>query len=253
MSHKKSYQQRLGEWEKARFSPKPPHDPVPSVPTFIEPVPMRDGIRLHTEIFLPTLAEKAKDKCLENNAFPVILIRSPYPYSCPSYNDSRPISRYLKAGYAVVFQLCRGQGQSEGVFHFMKDEQNDGYDCIEWIAKQNWSNSSVGMEGASYLGSTQLLAARAKPKALKCIIPTAFIGNFTQGFPFSYGVPNKGPFMQWYQLVDAEKWDDMDVAYCDMSASKLGSDESFYNRMIYEVLTDLSAAIKRDLQRYRRP
>ena len=34
---------------------------------------------------------------------------------------------------------------------------------------------------------------------------------------------------------------------------KLGSDESFYNRMIYEVLTDLSAAIKRDLQRYRRP
>lgn len=74
------------------------------------------------------------------------------------------------------------------------------------------------MQGASYLGSTQLLAARTKPPALKCIMPTAFIGNCIHCFPFSYGVPNKAPYMQWHQVADAERWDDMDVAYGDMNA-----------------------------------
>ena len=74
-------------------------------------------------------------------------------------------------------------------------------------------NGRVGMQGVSYQGGTQLLAARAKPPALKCIMPTAFVGNGTRCFPFANGVPNKGPYMQWKQVLDAERWDDMDVAY----------------------------------------
>jgi putative CocE/NonD family hydrolase len=203
-----SYESRLAIWQKEKFAP-PPEKPLrPTEPTLIAMAPMRDGVKLYTEIFLPESSTEA----------PVIFIRSPYPYSRPSRNDKHPLSRYQKAGYAVVFQLTRGQGKSEGDFHFFKDDINDGYDAIAWITEQTWSNGKVGMMGSSYLGGTQLLAAKAKPPALKCIMPTAFLGNSTQCFPFSNGVPNKGPYMQWHQVLEAESWDDVDVAYCDMSA-----------------------------------
>lgn len=202
------YEARLAAWQKGRFAPLPEKPLTPTEPTQIEMIPMRDGVKLYTEIFLPELSI----------ATPVVLIRSPYPYGRPSRNDTRPVSRYQQAGYAVVFQLTRGQGFSEGTFHFFRDDIEDGYDAVQWIAQQPWCNGKVGMEGASYLGGTQLLAAKAKPPALKCIMPTAFIGNCLHSFPFSYGVPNKGPYMQWHQVADAESWDDMDVAYCDMNA-----------------------------------
>lgn len=208
----KSYEQRFKTWQKNRFSPPPTPDLRPTRPTMIEKVPMRDGVALYTEIFLPSPPEKRIE-----GSFPIVLIRSPYPYSVPSRNDKRPISRYLEVGYAVVFQITRGQGQSEGVFHFFKDDANDGYDCIEWIAAQPWCNGNVGMEGASYSGNTQLLAARTKPPALKCIIPTAFVGNCTRSFPFSCGVPRKAPYMQWHQVADSEDLSKLEFTYGDMN------------------------------------
>ena len=211
MTEKKNYEQRLKDWEKARFAPAPEPDLKPTKPSFVHQVSMRDGIKLYTEVFLPSPLV---------SSHPVVLLRSPYPYSRPSRHDKMYISRYLKAGYAVVFQLTRGQGQSEGTFHWFSDDADDGYDCIAWIAEQSWCDGNVGMQGPSYVGGTQLLAARTKPPALKCIMPTAFLGNCTRVFPFSYGVPNKGPYMQWHQVADAESWDDMDVSYCDMSALK---------------------------------
>lgn len=203
-----TYKSRLVAWEKARFTPPPEKSLAPCEPTYIEMIPMRDGVNLYTEVFLP----------LSSAASPVIFIRSPYPYSRPSRNDKRPINRYQQAGYAVVFQLTRGQGQSQGQFRLLQDDINDGDDAIQWITDQSWCNGNIGMEGASYLGSTQLMAAKVKPPALKCIMPTAFIGNFVHAFPFSYGVPNKGIYMQWQQVLDAERFDDMDVAYGDMNA-----------------------------------
>ena len=188
MTENKSYDQRLNEWERARFVPAPEPDLNPFPPALTELVAMRDGVALYTEIFLPSLL---------NKSFPTILLRSPYPYSRPSRHNKISISRYLEAGYIVVFQLTRGQGQSEGTFHQHSDDADDGYDCIDWVAQQTWCNGNVGMQGVSYLGSSQLMAARSKPPALKCIMPTAFVGNFTRVFPFSNGVPNKGPYMQW--------------------------------------------------------
>ena len=185
--------------------------PKATKPTMVEMIPMRDGVCLYTEIFL---SSSSFDNTSES--FPAIFSRTPYPYSRPSRLDKRPISSYLEAGYAVVWQNTRGQGSSSGDFHFLKDDMYDGYDSIAWIAEQPWCDGSVGMEGSSYAGSTQLLAAKAKPPALKCIMPTAFVGNFTHCFPFSYGVPSKGPLMQWYQLADSETGDDMDVCYGDM-------------------------------------
>ena len=205
----KHYDERLAAWGKSQFSPppEPPFDPIE--PTAIEKVPMRDGVRLYTEIFLPN----------QSVAYPVILIRSPYPYARIARVGRRLfVERYLAAGYAIVEQLTRGQGLSEGCFRFFRDDVNDGYDAIQWVSEQAWCDGNVGMQGSSYLGSTQLLAARTKPPALKCIMPTAFVGNCPKSFPFSYGVPNKGPYMQWHQVADAERMDDMDCQYCDMNA-----------------------------------
>ncbi len=172
-------------------------------------VPMRDGRRLYTEVFLPE----------QDTRFPVVLIRSPYPYSRPSRNDKLPVGRYLAAGYAVVFQLTRGQYKSEGVFHYLQDDAIDGYDCIDWLEKQTWCNGQVGMEGPSYLGAVQLLAAREQPPALKCIMPTAFVGSPFTTFPFIGGIPFHCILLQWFQMVDAEGIDCLDAAYGDTSIS----------------------------------
>ena len=209
MAKNRDYKARLKAWEKARFAPKPTPALNPTSPTSVCMVAMRDVVKLYTEVFSPTDTQ---------GALPVVLIRSPYPYSRPSLNDKMPVSRYLESGYIVVFQLTRGQGQSEGTFHYYFDDVNDGYDAIAWLAEQDWCDGNVGMQGPSYLGNTQILAARTKPPALKCIMPTAFIGNFPRHYPFSNGVPNKNPYMQWYQVADAERWDDMDITFGDMNA-----------------------------------
>jgi len=201
-----TYKQKLATWEKAKFAP-PPRPPLsPITPTKTTHIIMREGIRLYTELFLP---ESPKPH-------PTILTRSPYPFSRASRNGRIAIERLLQAGYAVVFQLTRGQGSSEGEFQLLKNEGNDGYDTIQWIAEQPWCDGKVGMRGASYLGSTQIQAARAKPPALKCIAPTAFVGNSVTCLPFSYGVPCKGSYMQWQTLLDAEDWADLEVDYGDV-------------------------------------
>lgn len=209
-----THKERMSAWEKARFAPPPSPDLCPREPTYVEMVPMRDGVQLYTEVFLP------EGKTAGNNdPFPVIFCRSPYPFGRSSRNaGSLLFQRYLDAGYAMVFQLTRGQGRSEGVFRFFKDDLEDGYDAIEWIAEQSWCDENVGMHGASYLGSTQLLAARMKPPALKCIMPTAFVGNFTLYFPFARGVPHRGWYMQWHKVADAEGMDELDCKYGDMIA-----------------------------------
>ncbi|WP_417466192.1 CocE/NonD family hydrolase [Kordiimonas sp.] len=232
---KKNYEERLAAWQKAQFAP-PPEPPLsPLQPSLVEQVPMRDGVCLYTEIFLPPDAalgaagsDMAEDQAAEpcaprephlKGTFPVLLCRSPYPYSRFSRSGGKGnIPQFLAAGYAVVFQFTRGQGRSEGQFRRYKDDGYDGYDTVQWLAEQPWSNGRVGMLGGSYCGVVQLLAAKAKPPALKCIMPTAFGGNFTESFPFANGVLKKGPFLQWLQVVDSERTDDTDTRYCDMSA-----------------------------------
>ena len=75
---KKSFEQRLKEWEIARFAPAPESDLAPFSPSLTEMVVVRDGIALYTEIFLPLKVEKR---------LPAILLRSPYPYSRPSRHE----------------------------------------------------------------------------------------------------------------------------------------------------------------------
>ena len=123
-------------------------------------VPMRDGIRLNTFVFLPNDG---------GPRWPVIVHRTPYGIAAADAphkfdhtrawlpNPAEPmrgsIMRGWKAlvahGYAAVYQDCRGRHGSEGEDRVYGDDANDGYDTLEWIAGQSWTNHRVGMSGSS--------------------------------------------------------------------------------------------------------
>ncbi len=136
---------------------------------------MRDGVRLIADIWLPDTVTR----------HPTILIRTPYVKTA-QFRRYR-LARYVSQGYAVVLQDTRGRGDSEGEFDFYFPEGRDGFDTIEWIARQGWSNGRVGTDGGSYLGTVQWLAARERPPALKCIIPTASSGRIFDEIPYLGG------------------------------------------------------------------
>ncbi len=150
-------------------------DLVVGVPRFGVAVPMRDGVRLDAHVWVPDTAGR----------FPAILIRTPY-VKTPQFKRYG-LARYVREGYAVVLQDTRGRGDSQGEFDFYFPEGRDGFDTIEWIARQPWSNGRVGMDGGSYLGTVQWLAARERPPALKCITPTAPSGRIFDEVPYLGG------------------------------------------------------------------
>lgn len=125
---------------------------------FNVPVPMRDGIRLATNVFFP--GGQAR--------YPAILVRTPYGKGDRLNPNWKP---FLANGYALVVQDVRGRYASEGRFEPLTQEPQDGYDTLEWIARQPWSNGNVGMIGGSYLGIVQWKAALLRSPHLKAIFP----------------------------------------------------------------------------------
>jgi len=106
------------------------------------PVPMRDGVRLATDVYLPDAP----------GPFPVILIRTPYSTNT-DYNVQDGIF-FAQRGYAVVIQDVRGRFDSEGEWAPFVHEAEDGYDAQEWCGTQPWSTGRVGTSGGSYLALT---------------------------------------------------------------------------------------------------
>jgi predicted acyl esterase len=132
---------------------------VDATPTLTEMVPMRDGVKLATDIYLPQ----------GDSPFPVILVVTPY-------NKDGVASWAIFAnqkGYAFVAQDFRGRFKSEGndypVFlSYGWGEHQDGYDTVEWIASQKWSNGKVGTLGVSAPGIAQNMMAPTTPPHLVC-------------------------------------------------------------------------------------
>lgn len=144
-------------------------------PRFGVAVPMRDGVTLVADVWVPDTVGR----------HPTILIRTPYVRTAQFRRYG--LKAYLERGYAVVLQDARGRGDSDGRFRFYFPEADDGYDTIEWIARQPWSNGKVGMDGGSYLATVQWLAARERPPALACMIPTAPSGRLFDELPYQGG------------------------------------------------------------------
>lgn len=131
-------------------------------------VPMRDGIHLATDIYLPTQDGKPIDEKL-----PTILERLPYNKD----GCGGPGRYYASHGYAFVAQDTRGRYKSEGVWHMLTDDGIDGADAAAWIADQPWSDGKIGMIGTSYIGGTQHAMAMEKVPELVTIIPVDAMSN----------------------------------------------------------------------------
>jgi uncharacterized protein len=141
-------------------------------------VPMRDGVRLATDVYRLDGATPA----------PVLLARTPYDkeHAVVSSNTF-DILRAVQAGYAVVIQDVRGRYASEGEFDPMIHETLDGVDTFAWAAAQPWSRGVVGTFGGSYLGATQWLPAREQPPALQAMAPSVTFSDMYEGSAYQGG------------------------------------------------------------------
>ncbi len=157
------------------------------------PIPMRDGVILRADIYRP------------NNELqvPAIVCRNPYGKGQPRLSTVLDPIRTAEAGFAVVFQDTRGRYESEGDFYPFIHEINDGYDTIEWAAKQKWCDGKVGTTGASYHGITQWLAAIAQPSQLKAMFTSVTPSEYHEGFVYQGGAFQLGLILFWtmFQLA----------------------------------------------------
>jgi putative CocE/NonD family hydrolase len=155
---------------------------------FNERVPMRDGVELSADIYRPAAAAQ----------FPVILTRTPYNKSTERGNHLG-VGRYFAShGYVYVAMDVRGRGDSDGAFVPYRNEGPDGFDSIEWCAKQRWSSGKVGTIGSSYLGYDQWLAALQQPPHLATMIVLAAPPDPFVESPTGLQSPS---YLSWYHLL----------------------------------------------------
>ncbi len=152
-------------------------------------VPMRDGVVLRADVLRPAGGDR----------FPVLVYRTPYgkEFALKDYTTFR---HAVERGYAVVVQDVRGRYASAGEFRPYENEGRDGYDTIEWAARQPWSTGNVGTFGLSYPGAVQWLAAVESPPDLKAMVP-AMTFSTPQNFFYAWGLWD----LSWMEWI----WDDI--------------------------------------------
>jgi len=174
---------------------------APSAPAFDKTdvmIPMRDGVKLHTTIFVP----KGSTENL-----PFLFVRTPYGIDGGERNFAGPFAELVRDGYIFAFQDIRGRYKSEGQFVMLRqmrnkkdpkaiDESTDTYDTIDWLLKNvPHNNGRVGMFGVSYAGWLTVVGMLDPHPALKAVSPQAspadmFLGDdfhHNGAFRLSYG------------------------------------------------------------------
>ncbi len=128
----------------------------------------RDGTRLKADLYQPGQDGKPID-----GRFPTLLTRTPYNKD----GADREGRYYAERGYNVVANDVRGRYASEGTWRLIVDDPADGYDVVEWIAAQPWSNGKIGTFGTSYPGGTQHALAEMNPPHLTAMVPVDSVSN----------------------------------------------------------------------------
>ncbi len=109
---------------------------------------------------------------------------------------------WVPRGYVVVRVDCRGVGQTPGeLVPFSRQEAEDYYDTIEWVAKQTWCNGSVGLLGASYAATNQWTVAALRPPSLRAIIPWASDADAYRDLAYPGGILQEGYRRHWWTFV----------------------------------------------------
>jgi len=151
-------------------------------------MPMRDGVRLATDVYVPKNA---------GAKVPAIVVRTPYNFNFWDVRNGVPadmttILNTVKRGYAYIGQNERGHFFSEGNYDILGAPITDGYDLMDWIAKQPWSNGKAGTTGCSSTAEYQpAVASTGHP---------AFAAMNVQGF--GAGIGRVGPYFEqgnWYR------------------------------------------------------
>jgi putative CocE/NonD family hydrolase len=123
-------------------------------------IPLRDGVKLSATLYKPSGAEQ-----------PLPVLFTLTPYNADTYHERAMY--FARHGYAFVLIDTRGRGNSGGDFEPFVNEGRDGYDIVEWLAKQSWCNGKVGMWGGSYGAFNQWATLKEAPPHLTTIVPAA--------------------------------------------------------------------------------
>tara|TARA_B100001105_G_scaffold183741_1_gene148687 strand:- start:1798 stop:3681 length:1884 start_codon:yes stop_codon:yes gene_type:complete len=170
-------------------------------------VPMRDGIRLATDIYRPKTDKKV----------PIIFSRTPYNFN--SWGDGKEKNgiykrayEAVKRGYAYVVQNERGRYFSEGEWDILGVPLTDGYDAFSWISTQQWSNGRIGTIGCSSTAEWQMAVAALDHPSHAAMVPQGFgagvgrVGEyFEQGNWYRGGVEQL-LFPSWLYGVEHDKF-----------------------------------------------
>lgn len=161
-------------------------------------IPMRDGVRLATDIYRPK----------GNGRHPLILSRTPYNFN--SWVDGKMTSRSFEEayeavsrGYAFAVQNERGRFFSEGEWDILGTPVTDGDDALSWFAGQPWSNGKVGLIGCSSTAEWQMAVAARKHPALGAIVAQGFgagvgrVGRFHEQGNWYRGGAQQMLFTSW--------------------------------------------------------
>ena len=170
-------------------------------------MPMRDGIRLATDIYRPKTDKKV----------PIIFSRTPYNFN--SWGDgerrTRTAQRALQAvkrGYAYVVQNERGRYFSEGEWDILGVPLTDGYDAFTWMKEQSWSNGKIGTLGCSSTAEWQMAVAALDHPAHACMVPQAYgagvgrIGDINEQGNWYRGGAHQLLFTAWLYGVEHDKF-----------------------------------------------
>jgi uncharacterized protein len=153
-------------------------------------MPMPDGVRLATDIYRPRTSGPA-------SRVPIVFVRTPYNFNFWDVHNGVPADMTaaitaVKRGYAYVVQNERGHFFSEGNYDILGAPRSDGYNAIDWLTKQPWSNGKLGTTGCSSTAEYQMaIAALGHP---------GYAAMNTQGF--GAGVGRVGPYYEqgnWYR------------------------------------------------------
>jgi len=170
-------------------------------------MPMRDGIRLATDIYRPKGDEKV----------PIIYSRTPYNFN--SWGDGKQRTRtaeqayeVVKRGYAYVVQNERGRYYSEGTWDILGVPLTDGYDAFTWMKDQTWSNGKIGTYGCSSTAEWQMAVAALDHPSHAAMVPQGFgagvgrVGDIMEQGNWYRGGVEQLLFFSWLYGVEHDKF-----------------------------------------------
>jgi len=170
-------------------------------------MPMRDGVRLATDIYRPKTTEKV----------PIIFSRTPYNFN--SWGDGEQRTRtaqfalkMVEQGYAYVVQNERGRYYSEGEWDILGVPLTDGYDAFSWMKDQSWSNGKIGTYGCSSTAEWQMAVAALDHPSHAAMVPQGYgagvgrVGDYFEQGNWYRGGAEQLLFFSWLYGVEHDKF-----------------------------------------------